>query len=62
MNVVVEGVPFTVDKKVISFDELSSKYLEYLQNKENIATVNNDIKKDDWKRYSLSDIRKIYVK
>ncbi len=62
MTVMVEWIPFIVNKKIISFDELSNRYLEYLQDKENIETVDEDMKSDDWIRYSLSDIKKIYAK
>lgn len=61
MNVTITEIPFKVEEKSISLNEFLKRYISFVQNDENIKTVQNDIDNDDGKRYSLEEMRKNYV-
>ncbi len=61
MNITITDIPFKTQKKTLSLTEFLSKYISFIQDKENIKKIEKDLKKDDGKRYSLDEIRKMYV-
>ena len=61
MNVTITDIPFKTQKKSLSLTEFLSKYISFVQDKENIKKIEKDVKNDDGKRYSLDEIRKMYV-
>ena len=61
MNVTVTDVPFAVKEKQISLNEILKRYVSFVQDNNNIKTVEKDITQDDGKRYSLQEIRNQYA-
>jgi len=61
MNVTITDIPFKIQKKSIPLKEFLQKYVSFLQDEENLKKVEKDLKKNDKKRYSLKDVRKLYV-
>ncbi len=61
MNVTITEIPFKVKEKKISLEEFLERYASFLQDKENVKTVEHDIDDDNRKRYSLEAIRRKYV-
>jgi hypothetical protein len=61
MNVTITDIPFKTDKKTLSLTEFLSKYISFVQDKENLKQIEDDLKNDDKKSYSLDEIRKMYA-
>jgi len=61
MSIIVEWIPFELNQKVISFNDFFLKSIDYLQDQDDMKTIEYDMENDDWIRYSLSDIRKLYA-